>query len=718
MKKTMLVLLSVLLVVTSVLTLTACKQGCDQLGHDVSEWSVKTAATCTVAGEKVGTCSRCGEEVSDTIPALGHDWGEEVVVPATCGVAGTGTKSCSRCDAKDVRDIPATENHSWVADAESDKNRAATCTEKGVQAEKCSVCNKTREVETAIDETAHQLGEVIPAVEPTCADGTIAHKICSLCKKYFSEEGELLGADESVIVDPAVDEHSYQDDDDESRASEKVEPTCAPGVQPTKCSVCGDLSTRAIPATGAHDFEGVQLTDLVPATCTTEGTKAHKACNNCGLFCDDEGQLIGEGKAEDLVIEKIPHNWEDDNEADGKVEPTCGAAGVQPTKCSYGCGATSTRELEATGVHQYDKYEAVESWTHNVLCSVCGAIQGDAAVACTGDWNYTDEGHNRSCQYCTNEESTGHTAKTSGGTYVKGEEKHTVACSVTACGRTLTQDCNNKTTGTCSVCRHVYKPANEWIVVGATGGTSWKDYTTDKAFIFTYNHEDANYTLRYNFKSLDVFQIKKNISGNWSGQLGGNALGNRVTYAPGISPVEGLFDGSGNITVKFDCTVVITLNSSATQMSIYVEDVTVIELIDYFYNFYLYAPSWSGVKIHMWDGPFDTGSWGSTSMTSVGNGWWKYVAKSTGEEATGKYNKVIIYNGSNDNQRLSFEGSAFPSGLTIKGENMFFSALKGAIVYETIEATEAPTRPTDWPTDSVDTVAAILPVRVKFDLAA
>ena len=47
------------------------------LGHDY-QVTAETAATCTTAGSKTLTCSRCGDSYSETIPELGHNWGDWV----------------------------------------------------------------------------------------------------------------------------------------------------------------------------------------------------------------------------------------------------------------------------------------------------------------------------------------------------------------------------------------------------------------------------------------------------------------------------------------------------------------------------------------------------------------------------------------------------------------------------------------------------------------
>lgn len=212
MKKTMLVLLSVLMVVSCVFAFTACKKGCDELGHDWGEWSVKKAATCTEKGERARTCNRCSEEEKSTIAALGHDWNAWVLkdgtTAETCGKAGEYERTCKRtgCTGKDEKTVPATGAHEWVDDdsAERAEERVeATCGEAGVKTIKCSVCGATDTEE--VPATGEHSFESWVAEDPaTCeGEGTLGHKKCSVCELYFDEDGELIGEEEDLVI-PAL----------------------------------------------------------------------------------------------------------------------------------------------------------------------------------------------------------------------------------------------------------------------------------------------------------------------------------------------------------------------------------------------------------------------------------------------------------------------------------------------------------------------------------
>jgi hypothetical protein len=57
--------------------------------HTYGEWTTVKEATCTTAGEEKHTCTECGHEETQEIPATGHHWKDN----------GDGTHTCTKCGA-------------------------------------------------------------------------------------------------------------------------------------------------------------------------------------------------------------------------------------------------------------------------------------------------------------------------------------------------------------------------------------------------------------------------------------------------------------------------------------------------------------------------------------------------------------------------------------------------------------------------------------------
>lgn len=96
-----------------------------------------TFATCTKAGKQTHTCS-CGASYSETIPALGHNYGSWTTTKAaTCTATGTQTRKCTRCSNSETQSIAAL-GHSYAETVVK-----PTTTSKGYTLHKCQRCGDT-----------------------------------------------------------------------------------------------------------------------------------------------------------------------------------------------------------------------------------------------------------------------------------------------------------------------------------------------------------------------------------------------------------------------------------------------------------------------------------------------------------------------------------------------------------------------------------------------
>ena len=148
------------------------------LGHSWDGGKVTKAATCTTAGTKIYTCTRCKKTRTETIAATGHKAVKDAAVAATCETAGkTEGSHCSVCNTViKAQTTVAALGHSWDG---GKVTKAATCTTAGTKTYTCTRCKKTR-TET-IAATGHKVVKDA-AVAATCeTTGKTEGSHCSVC---------------------------------------------------------------------------------------------------------------------------------------------------------------------------------------------------------------------------------------------------------------------------------------------------------------------------------------------------------------------------------------------------------------------------------------------------------------------------------------------------------------------------------------------------------
>ena len=150
-------------------------------------------ATCTEDGNTAGEkCADCGKilKAQEPIPATGHK--DE-----------NNDNTCDVCDAQ------LCTKHDWVG---GEIIKAPTCTETGLQAQYCSICNQPNP-ENKVLEMIDHTPEKDAAIEPTCTStGLTQGSHCSVCNTVIVKQ----------TVVPMKD-HDYVDN---------------------KCTVCGDIKVQ------------------------------------------------------------------------------------------------------------------------------------------------------------------------------------------------------------------------------------------------------------------------------------------------------------------------------------------------------------------------------------------------------------------------------------------------------------------------------------------
>ncbi len=192
-------------------TCSGCNEISDKAAHTWDDGTVAKEATCTVDGEKKYSCTVCGYEKTETIPATGHAWSDAyysdedyhwhacthegcaaeseqeshtwdegvVTTPATCTVDGEKTYTCAECGRTKTETIPAT-GHAWSDAYYSDEDyHWHACTHEGCAAES--------------EQESHTWDEGVVTTPATCTvDGEKTYT-CAECGRTKTEDIPMTG---------------------------------------------------------------------------------------------------------------------------------------------------------------------------------------------------------------------------------------------------------------------------------------------------------------------------------------------------------------------------------------------------------------------------------------------------------------------------------------------------------------------------------------------
>ena len=308
-------------------------------------------ATCTVCGAEYGDalghdfttswthddnehwkqCSRCDAK-DDVSP---HTWDSGTITTApTCTKAGKKTYSCTKCDATKIEPIPAT-GHSWKSDWTSDATHhwyecdnkncdvtdnagkkgyaehsggKATCTQNAV----CEFCKAEYGEKLPHDFTAETVDAKYLKSAATCTEKAVYYKSCAVCG--LSSEGT---ADEATFFSGNALDHNWgawtQNSDEKTHTrickrdtshteTENCHGGTATCTAKAVCTVCGGEYGEM----AAHSFtaEKAEAQYLKSAATCTEKAVYYKSCAVCGLS--------SEGTADEATFfsgNALDHNW-------------------------------------------------------------------------------------------------------------------------------------------------------------------------------------------------------------------------------------------------------------------------------------------------------------------------------------------------------------------------------------------------------------------------
>ncbi|MBQ6893837.1 MAG: leucine-rich repeat domain-containing protein [Clostridia bacterium] len=120
--------------------------------HTYDSGVITLEPTCIADGVKTYTCTDCGGTKTETIPMLGHTFGEAVIVDATCTAEGTKTATCTVCQHEEVETLR-------IIDHVCDRWTESIPVRAGVDGEESGVCINCQN-------TVTRVVAALPANEP------------------------------------------------------------------------------------------------------------------------------------------------------------------------------------------------------------------------------------------------------------------------------------------------------------------------------------------------------------------------------------------------------------------------------------------------------------------------------------------------------------------------------------------------------------------------
>ncbi len=225
---------------------------------------ITTPASCESTGVRTYTATVTfqGKNYTDTrtetLPSLGHAWGEPVWTWTGCGAA-EASFACAR-DAGHVKVLPAS--------ITSEVTTQPGCSTEGVRTYTATVTLEGKNYTDTRTETLPSLGhktQLVGAKPATCTeDGYTGDEVCTVCQEVV-KKGEVipaLGHKTQLVGAKAATctEDGYTGDE--------------------VCTVCGETVKKGevIPALGHK----TQLVGAKPATCTEDGYTGDEVCTVCG----------------------------------------------------------------------------------------------------------------------------------------------------------------------------------------------------------------------------------------------------------------------------------------------------------------------------------------------------------------------------------------------------------------------------------------------------
>ncbi len=276
-------------------------------GHNYQYSSTTTKPTCISTGMDVHKCTNCGSTKNVTTNTISHNYGSFVTdIEPTYTTKGEKSKHCTMCDARtEITEIAmlVCNNHNYKYTSTITQS---SCTSNGSDLYTCSICGGTKTETTAM--TSHVYGDWIVDVDSTPTSEGQKSKHCVYC----GHKTEITSIPKSECT------HNYQYTKTTAKA------TCtSTGTDLYTCSVCFATKNVTTP-TVSHNY-GDFVTDI-KATYTSEGEKS-KYCSECN------------SRTEVTKIPMLVCNQHNFQYTSTTSKATCTSTGTDIHTCSI-CGTT------------------------------------------------------------------------------------------------------------------------------------------------------------------------------------------------------------------------------------------------------------------------------------------------------------------------------------------------------------------------------------------
>ena len=322
------------------------------------------APECTKPGTRYYVCSVCGEEKTESVPAVGHDYEyvslgskshravckndpshiveaahemkETAPIPATCSKFGSRNWECGVCGQTKSEQIPMLE-HDFTGEVKKATDRYHTVYCVNCPGKVCMNVDHNWKVTRETPATLTKDGERVYTC-PACGTSKTETFPAQIKAQDGDTDWMSCGSEQHVRAKNGAFEYR----DHEITETVKAASCTQAGSLVRSCAVCGYQQTDAIPATD-HAYGIWESAD----------SKNHRA-----VCANDPSHIVTEPHVFTLVSD---------------LPASCTGEGVRVEMCEV-CGEERVEKTPATG-HLFAVCDPLDETRHTAVCSRCGVTE-------------------------------------------------------------------------------------------------------------------------------------------------------------------------------------------------------------------------------------------------------------------------------------------------------------------------------------------------------